>query len=70
MSDTLSRSGENDSHKRVLEENLVSSARVLVQARDFDFGQRVISLRRGSVAQARARKVPLLQISPKRLRLA
>ncbi|QCE13993.1 hypothetical protein DEO72_LG11g991 [Vigna unguiculata] len=53
LSDTLSRSGESDSPNRVLEENLVSSTRVLVQARDFDFGRRVISLKRGSLAQAR-----------------
>jgi len=70
LSDTLSRLGESASPKRVLEENLVSSARILVQARDFDFRRRVILLRRGCLAQARARRVPLLQISPRRLCLA
>jgi len=70
LSDTLSRSSESDSPKRVLEENLVSSARVLVQTRDFEFGRRVISLRRGSLAQATAHRVSLLQASPRRECLA
>jgi len=53
LSDASSRSGENGSPKRALEENLLFFAWVLVQARDFWFGRRVISLRREGLAQAR-----------------
>ena len=45
LSDASSRSGKNDSPKRALEENLLFSAWVLVQVRDFKFGRRVFSPR-------------------------
>ncbi|QCE06587.1 hypothetical protein DEO72_LG9g1601 [Vigna unguiculata] len=45
---------------------VVLYARVLVQARVFGFGRVMISPRRDDFAQARARRVPLLQASLKR----
>ena len=69
-SDASSCSGENGSPKRTLEKNLVFSAWVLVQARDFWFKRRVVSLRREGLAKARARRVPLLTCSLRRNSLA
>ncbi|QCE10203.1 hypothetical protein DEO72_LG10g1429 [Vigna unguiculata] len=45
---------------------VVLSARVVVQARNFGFGRVVISPKRDGLAQARARRVPLLQVLLKR----
>jgi len=69
LRDASSRSGENGSPKRALEET--SGALYLCpRSGDFWSGQRVISLRREGLAQARAHRVPLLQISLRRLCLA
>ncbi|QCE14767.1 hypothetical protein DEO72_LG11g1773 [Vigna unguiculata] len=50
LSDASSRSGESDSPKRVVEENLMYCARVLVQARDLHFWRRAVSPRRDGSA--------------------